>query len=80
MPEEAVDFLFMSDVLASALAKLTNRERRVMGDAVRPGRCSAAHLDDVGKDLNLTRERIRQIEGEALSKLRAPERAGQLRN
>jgi len=80
MPEEAVDFLFMSDVLASALASLTDRERRVM--EMRYGLVDGQPraLDDIGKDFNLTRERIRQIEGTALSKLRAPERAGQLRN
>ena len=70
----------MSDVLASALAKLTNRERRVM--EMRYGLVDGQPriLDDIAKDLNLTRERIRQIEGTALSKLRASEGAGQLRD
>ncbi len=63
MPGEAAAFLLMREELSAVLASLTDRERRVM--EMRYGLVDGQPrtLDDIGKDFNLTRERIRQIEG-----------------
>ncbi len=80
MPGEAAAFLLMREELSAVLASLTDRERRVM--EMRYGLVDGQPrtLDDIGKDFNLTRERIRQIEGKTLSKLRHPSRSASLRD
>ncbi|MCU1595964.1 MAG: polymerase sigma factor [Frankiales bacterium] len=80
MPGEAAAFLLMREELSAVLASLTDRERRVM--EMRYGLVDGQPrtLDDIGKDFILTRERIRQIEGKTLSKLRHPSRSASLRD
>ena len=64
----------------AVLDSLTGRERRVLQlrFGLEDGR--ARTLEEVGKEFNLTRERIRQIEGTALRKLRHPSRSRKLRD
>ncbi len=59
---------------------LTDRERKVL--ALRFGlmTCEPQTLEEVGREFALTRERIRQIEAKALSKLRHPSNPGELRD
>ena len=66
--------------VAAVLDSLTGRERRVLQlrFGLEDGR--ARTLEEVGKEFNLTRERIRQIEGTALRKLRHPSRSRKLRD
>ena len=65
---------------AAVLDSLTGRERRVLQlrFGLEDGR--ARTLEDVGRELNVTRERIRQIEAKALTKLRHPSRSRKLRD
>jgi len=66
--------------VAAVLNSLTGRERRVLQlrFGLEDGR--ARTLEEVSKEFNLTRERIRQIEAEALRKLRHPSRSRKLRD
>ena len=78
--EDAVTFGLMREQLDSVLRSLDDRERSVVRlrfglDDGRPHT-----LDEIGRTLHLSRERIRQIERETMSKLREPSRAGQLRD
>ena len=69
----------MKDEVQAVLETLTARERRVLQlrFGLEDGR--ARTLEEVGKEFNVTRERIRQIEAKALEKLRRPDRARKLR-
>ena len=62
------------------LNSLTGRERRVLQLRFGLQNGRARTLEEVGKELNVTRERIRQIEAEALRKLRHPSRSRKLRD
>jgi RNA polymerase primary sigma factor len=66
--------------LNKILAELTDRERRVilLRFGLEDGR--ARTLEEVGKEFNVTRERIRQIEAKALRKLRHPSRSRKLKD
>ncbi|KIH96751.1 RNA polymerase sigma factor [Streptomonospora alba] len=75
---EVVDRQLMADQLRSALDDLEPREATIMSlrFGLMDGRPRT--LDEIGKHLGLTRERIRQLEKQSLSKLRHPSRAQQL--
>ncbi len=75
---ELVDRQLMADQLRRALSVLSPREEKIM--AMRFGLYDGTPrtLDEIGKHLGLTRERIRQLEKESLSKLRHPSNARQL--
>ena len=62
------------------LNSLTGRERRVLQLRFGLQNGRARTLEEVGKEFNVTRERIRQIEAEALRKLRHPSRSRKLRD
>ena len=64
----------------SLLASLTPREEKILRMRFGIGEKTDHTLEEVGQDFNLTRERIRQIEAKALQKLRAPNRADELRS
>ncbi len=69
----------LSDETRRALASLTPREEKILRLRFGIGEGSDHTLEEVGRDFSVTRERIRQIEAKALSKLRKAERAKQLR-
>ena len=79
-PAEAAANRLLKEQVAAVLNSLTGRERRVLQlrFGLEDGR--ARTLEEVGKEFNLTRERIRQIEGTALRKLRHPSRSRKLRD
>ena len=78
-PAEAAAHQLLKEQVAAVLGSLTGRERRVLQlrFGLEDGR--ARTLEEVGKEFNVTRERIRQIEAEALRKLRHPSRSRKLR-
>ena len=79
-PAEAAANQLLKAQVAAVLASLTGRERRVLQlrFGLEDGR--ARTLEEVGREFNLTRERIRQIEAEALRKLRHPSRSRKLKD
>lgn len=74
-PEDAASYSILRDQIAKLLDTLTEREQRVL--VLRFGLVDGRSrtLEEVGKEFNVTRERIRQIEAKALRKLRHPSRA-----
>jgi RNA polymerase primary sigma factor len=80
--EEPADFaarrLLRSDIV-QLLAQLTGRERRILELRYGLGNREPLTLQEIGQEVGLTRERVRQIEGEALDKLREPDRSARLR-
>ena len=66
--------------MAEALSKLPPREERVLRLRFGMGQWSERTLDEIGREFNLTRERIRQIEATALRRLRHPNQSGRLRD
>ena len=70
----------MREQLSEVLDTLTPRERKVLElrFGMDDGRCRT--LEEVGKEFDVTRERIRQIEAKALRKLRHPSRSKKLRD
>ena len=78
-PEEAASYSILRDQIAKLLDTLTDREQRVLvlRFGLKDGRSRT--LEEVGKEFNVTRERIRQIEAKALRKLRHPSRAKMLK-
>ena len=79
-PSEAASFSLLKEQLMSVLATLTPREEKVLRlrFGIEDGRTRT--LEEVGKEFNVTRERIRQIEAKALRKLRHPSRSKKLRD
>ncbi len=79
-PADAAAFVLMRDELNKVLGTLTDREQEVLRlrFGLEDGR--ARTLEEVGKEFNVTRERIRQIEAKALRKLRHPSRSRKLRD
>ena len=79
-PAEAASHQLLKEQVAVVLNSLTGRERRVLQlrFGLEDGR--ARTLEEIGKEFNVTRERIRQIETKALIKLRHPSRSRKLRD
>ena len=80
VPEEAATHALLKEQLAEVLATLTPREAKVLSlrFGIEDGRPRT--LEEVGKEFNVTRERIRQIEAKALRKLRHPSRNKKLKD
>ena len=80
MPAEAASQTLLKEQLADVLKTLTPREEKVLRlrFGLEDGRPRT--LEEVGKEFNVTRERIRQIEAKALRKLRHPSRAKRLKD
>ena len=78
-PDEAATADSMKETINASLASLTPREAKVLRMRFGIGTNKDHTLEEVGKELGVTRERIRQIEAKALRKLRHPGRAGRLR-
>ncbi len=78
-PEDAASYAILRDQISKLLNTLTEREQRVLvlRFGLNDGRSRT--LEEVGKEFNVTRERIRQIEAKALRKLRHPSRAKMLK-
>lgn len=78
-PEDAASYAILKDQITKLLDTLTEREQRVliMRFGLQDGRSRT--LEEVGREFNVTRERIRQIEAKALRKLRHPSRARMLK-
>jgi len=79
-PADAASMLLLKEQISDVLKTLTSREEKVL--ALRFGLADGqSHtLEEVGKEFNVTRERIRQIEAKALRKLRHPSRSKKLRD
>ena len=80
VPAEAAAFTLLKEQLVEVLGTLTEREQKVLTlrFGLEDGR--ARTLEEVGKEFNVTRERIRQIEAKALRKLRHPSRSRKLKD
>ena len=80
VPEEAATHALLKEQLGEVLATLTPREAKVLSlrFGIEDGRPRT--LEEVGKEFNVTRERIRQIEAKALRKLRHPSRNKKLKD
>lgn len=78
-PEDAASYSMLQDQIKKLLETLTEREQRVLilRFGLEDGRSRT--LEEVGKEFQVTRERIRQIEAKALRKLRHPSRARMLK-
>jgi RNA polymerase primary sigma factor len=79
-PSEAASFTLLREQLVEVLGTLTSREEKVLKlrFGIEDGRTRT--LEEVGKEFNVTRERIRQIEAKALRKLRHPSRSKKLKD
>jgi RNA polymerase primary sigma factor len=80
VPAEAATYTVLQEQLAVVLSTLTERERRVLSLRFGLEDGKARTLEEVGREFNVTRERIRQIEAKALRKLRHPSRSKKLRD
>lgn len=80
VPADAAAFTLLKEQLQEVLGTLTEREQKVLTlrFGLEDGR--ARTLEEVGKEFNVTRERIRQIEAKALRKLRHPSRSRKLKD
>jgi len=80
VPADAAAFTLLKEQLEEVLGTLTEREQKVLTlrFGLEDGR--ARSLEEVGKEFNVTRERIRQIEAKALRKLRHPSRSRKLKD
>jgi len=79
-PAEAAAFTMLKEQLISQLRTLTPREEKVLRLRFGLDDGRARTLEEVGKEFNVTRERIRQIEAKALRKLRHPSRSKRLKD
>ncbi len=79
-PSEAASYTLLKEQLVEVLSTLTPREEKVLKlrFGIEDGRTRT--LEEVGKEFNVTRERIRQIEAKALRKLRHPSRSKKLKD
>lgn len=79
-PDDAASHILLKEQLSGVLATLTDREEKVLRlrFGLEDGRSRT--LEEVGKEFNVTRERIRQIEAKALRKLRHPSRSKKLKD
>ena len=79
-PSEAASFVLLKEQLVEVLKTLTPREEKVLKLRFGLDDGRQRTLEEVGKEFNVTRERIRQIEAKALRKLRHPSRSKKLRD
>ena len=80
VPAEAAAFTLLKEQLGEVLGTLTEREQKVLTLRFGLDDGRARTLEEVGKEFNVTRERIRQIEAKALRKLRHPSRSRKLKD
>lgn len=80
LPAEAAAFTLLREQLVEVLDTLTDREQKVLSLRFGLQDSRARTLEEVGKEFNVTRERIRQIEAKALRKLRHPSRSRKLKD
>lgn len=80
VPAEAAAATLLKEQLGEVLDTLTDREQKVLRLRFGMNDGRARTLEEVGKEFNVTRERIRQIEAKALRKLRHPSRSRKLRD
>lgn len=80
VPVDAATFTLLREQLRSVLGTLTVREQEVLRLRFGLDDGKGRTLEEVGREFNVTRERIRQIESKALRKLRHPSRSQQLRD
>ncbi len=80
VPAEAAAFTMLKEQLEEVLGTLTEREQKVLRLRFGLDDGRARTLEEVGKEFNVTRERIRQIEAKALRKLRHPSRSRKLKD
>ena len=78
-PSEAAASMILKEQLVEVLGTLTEREQKVLRLRFGLDDGRARTLEEVGKEFNVTRERIRQIEAKALRKLRHPSRSRKLK-
>ncbi len=79
-PAEAAAFSMLKEQLVDVLGTLTEREQKVLKLRYGLGDGRARTLEEVGREFDVTRERIRQIEAKALRKLRHPTRSKKLKD
>lgn len=80
VPADAAAFTLLKEQLEEVLGTLTEREQKVLTLRFGLENGRARTLEEVGKEFNVTRERIRQIEAKALRKLRHPSRSRKLKD
>nr|WP_321003477.1 RNA polymerase sigma factor RpoD [Eisenbergiella porci] len=80
VPADAAAFSLLKEQLNEVLGTLTEREQKVLRLRFGLDDGRARTLEEVGKEFNVTRERIRQIEAKALRKLRHPSRSRKLKD
>ncbi len=80
IPADAAAFTLLKEQLLEVLGTLTDREQKVLRLRFGLDDGRARTLEEVGKEFQVTRERIRQIEAKALRKLRHPSRSKKLRD
>ena len=80
VPADAAAFTLLKEQLVEVLGTLTDREQKVLRLRFGLDDGRARTLEEVGKEFNVTRERIRQIEAKALRKLRHPSRSRKLKD
>lgn len=80
VPAEAAEFTLLREMLGEVLDMLTEREQKVLRLRFGLDDGRARTLEEVGKEFNVTRERIRQIEAKALRRLRHPSKSRKLRD
>ena len=79
-PSEAASYALLKEQLMDVLSTLTDREEKVLRLRFGLDDGRARTLEEVGKEFDVTRERIRQIEAKALRKLRHPSRSKKLKD
>ena len=79
-PSDAASFVLLKEQLVEVLKTLTPREEKVLKLRFGLDDGRQRTLEEVGKEFNVTRERIRQIEAKALRKLRHPSRSKKLKD
>ena len=80
VPADAAAFTLLKEQLEEVLSTLTEREQKVLTLRFGLDDGRARTLEEVGREFNVTRERIRQIEAKALRKLRHPSRSRKLKD
>ena len=80
IPADAAAYTLLKEQLTEVLETLSDRERKVLRLRFGLDDGKPRTLEEVGRDFNVTRERIRQIEGKALRKLRHPSRSRKLKD